>query len=106
MTVYVGNNQRRTRVEVDQDATLREVFEFAGIDHITGTNFLNGITLHQDDLEKTLREQHTERGSYLLNTTRSDAPEERAASYHDLLPILMSLSALAAAIIALCDKVF
>lgn len=99
MTVYVGNNQRRSCVEVDQDTTLREVFEFAGIDHIAGTNFLNGI--HQDDLEKTLREQHAESGSYLLNITRSDAPEERTTSYHDLLPILMSLSALAAAIIAL-----
>jgi len=70
--VTIGNNVKRTSEIVDENTTLREVLEDAGIDYAMGMMNLDGSTLSPGDLDKTFADFGITEKCYLLNVVKAD----------------------------------
>ena len=70
--VTIGNNVRRTSEILDENTTLREALEEAGIDYTRGVMNLDGSSLEADDLDKTFADFGITEKCYLLNVVKAD----------------------------------
>ena len=70
--VTMGNNVKRTSEILDENTTLREALETAGIDYTTGIMNLDGSTIDDDDLDKTFKDFGVTDKCYLLNVVKAD----------------------------------
>jgi len=70
--VTMGNNVKRTSEVLDENTTLREALEDAGIDYTTGIMNLDGSTLGPGDLDKTFADFGITEKCYLLNVVKAD----------------------------------
>jgi len=70
--VTMGNNVKRTSEVLDENTTLREVLEDAGIDYTIGMMNLDGSTLAPGDLDKTFADFGITEKCYLLNVVKAD----------------------------------
>ena len=70
--VTIGNNVRRTNEILDENTTLREALEEAGIDYTRGVMNLDGSTLEAGDLDKTFADFGITEKCYLLNVVKAD----------------------------------
>ena len=70
--VTMGNNVKRSSEILDENTTLREALENAGIDYTTGMMNLDGSTLNPGDLDKTFADFGIIEKCYLLNVVKAD----------------------------------
>jgi hypothetical protein len=70
--VTMGNNLKRTSEIIDENTTLREALEDAGIDYTTGMMNLDGSTLNPGDLDRTFADFGISDKCYLLNVVKAD----------------------------------
>ena len=70
--VTIGNNLKRTSEILDENTTLREALEDAGIDYTIGVMNLDGCTLEPGDLDMTFAEHGITEKCYLLNVVKAD----------------------------------
>ena len=70
--VTVGNNVSRSNVIVDENTTLKEVLEQAGVDYTRGSITLDGATVMAGGLNKTFAEYGVQESCYLLNVAKAD----------------------------------
>jgi len=70
--VTMGNNLKRTSEIIDENTTLREALEEAGIDYTTGIMNLDGSTLEPGDLDRTFSDFGVKDKCYLLNIVKAD----------------------------------
>ena len=70
--VTIGNNVKRSSEILDENTTLREALEMAGIDYTTGMMNLDGSTLNPGDLDKTFADFGIAEKCYLLNVVKAD----------------------------------
>ena len=70
--VTIGNNVKRSSEILDENTTLREALENAGIDYTIGMMNLDGSTLEPGDLDKTFAEFGITEKCYLLNVIKAD----------------------------------
>ena len=68
----VGNNISRQSVIVDENTTLRQVFEDNNVDYTVGMSSLDGSTLAPGDLDKTFADFGITEKCYLLNVVKAD----------------------------------
>jgi len=68
----LGNNVKRTSEILDENTTLREALENAGIDYTIGIMNLDGSTLDPGDLDMTFAEFGITEKCYLLNVVKAD----------------------------------
>ena len=68
----IGNNVRRNSVMIDENTTLRNALENAGIDYSVGMTSLDGTTLQPGDLDKTFAQFGITEKCYLLNVVKAD----------------------------------
>ena len=76
--VTMGNNVKRTSEVLDENTTLREALEDAGIDYTTGMMNLDGSTLGPGDLDKTFADFGITEKCYLLNVVKADNANRQA----------------------------
>lgn len=70
--VTLGNNLKRDAVIIDEQTTLRDALEDAGIDYTVGMMHLDGVSLRAGDLDKTFAEFGVTDKCYLLNVVKAD----------------------------------
>lgn len=70
--VTMGNNVKRSSEIIDENTTLRDALESAGIDYTIGMMNLDGSTLSPGDLDKTFAEFGITDKCYLLNVVKAD----------------------------------
>ena len=70
--VTMGNNVKRTSEILDENTTLREALEDAGIDYTIGVMNLDGSTLEPGDLDMTFADFNIKEKCYLLNVVKAD----------------------------------
>lgn len=70
--VNVGNNLKQEVVVVDENTTLRQVFEDSGINYSTGMNTLDGAPLRPGDLDKSFAEHGITESCWLLSVIKAD----------------------------------
>jgi len=70
--VTMGNNLKRTSEILDENTTLREALEEAGIDYTIGVMNLDGSTLEPGDLDMTFADFGIKEKCYLLNVVKAD----------------------------------
>ena len=70
--ITVGNNLKRETVIVENETTLREVLEEAGIDYTRGITTLDGATLAAGDLDKSFQDFGIAERAFLLNVVKAD----------------------------------
>ena len=70
--VTMGNNVKRSSEILDENTTLREALEGAGIDYTAGIMNLDGSTLNPGDLDKTFADFGIAEKCYLLNVVKAD----------------------------------
>ena len=70
--VTIGNNVKRSSEILDENTTLREALEEAGIDYTTGVMNLDGSTLEPGDLGCTFADFGIKEKCYLLNVVKAD----------------------------------
>ncbi|MCL1859193.1 MAG: hypothetical protein FWF92_08160 [Oscillospiraceae bacterium] len=70
--VTIGNNVKRSSEILDENTTLREALENAGIDYTIGMMNLDGSTLEPGDLERTFADFGITEKCYLLNVIKAD----------------------------------
>ena len=70
--VTIGNNVKRTSEILDENTTLREALENAGIDYTIGMMNLDGSTLEPGDLDMTFADFNIKDKCYLLNVIKAD----------------------------------
>ena len=70
--VTMGNNVKRTSEILDENTTLRDALEDAGIDYTHGMMNLDGSTLGPGDLDKTFADFGITEKCYLLNVVKAD----------------------------------
>lgn len=70
--VTMGNNLKRESVVIDENTTLRNALEDAGIDYTTGVMHLDGSSLNPGDLDKTFRDFGITEKCFLLNVVKAD----------------------------------
>lgn len=68
----IGNNISRSQSIIDENTTLREALEQAGIDYAIGMTSLDGVTLKAGDLDKTFADFGIEDHCYLMNVVKAD----------------------------------
>lgn len=70
--VTVGNNVSRQNIIIDENTTLKEVLEQAGVDYTRGSITLDGATVMAGGLNKTFAEYGVTESCYLLNVAKAD----------------------------------
>ena len=70
--VTMGNNVKRSSEILDENTTLREALEDAGIDYTIGIMNLDGSTLSPGDLDCTFADFGIKDKCYLLNVIKAD----------------------------------
>jgi hypothetical protein len=70
--VTMGNNVKRSSEILDENTTLREALEGAGVDYTAGIMNLDGSTLNPGDLDKTFADFGIKEKCYLLNVVKAD----------------------------------
>ena len=70
--VTMGNNVKRSSEILDENTTLREALEIAGIDYSRGTMNLDGSSLAPGDLDKTFADFGISEKCFLLNVVKAD----------------------------------
>ena len=70
--VTIGNNVKRSSEILDENTTLREALEDAGIDYTIGIMNLDGSTLEPGDLDRTFADFNITDKCYLLNVIKAD----------------------------------
>ena len=70
--VVMGNNVKRKSEILDENTTLREALEDAGIDYTTGVMNLDGTTIDTDELDQTFADFGITDKCYLLNVVKAD----------------------------------
>ena len=70
--VTMGNNVKRSSEILDENTTLRDALEDAGIDYTAGVMNLDGSTLNPGDLDKTFCDFGITEKCYLLNVVKAD----------------------------------
>ena len=70
--VTMGNNVKRSSEILEENTTLREALEDAGIDYTTGIMNLDGSTLNPGDLDKSFADFGIKEKCYLLNVVKAD----------------------------------
>jgi len=70
--VTIGNNLKRTSEILDENTTLREALENAGIDYTIGVMNLDGSTLKPGDIDMTFADFGITEKCYLLNVVKAD----------------------------------
>jgi len=70
--VTMGNNVKRTSEVLDENTTLRDALEDAGIDYTHGIMNLDGSTLSPGDLDRTFADFGITEKCYLLNVVKAD----------------------------------
>ena len=70
--VTIGNNVKRSSEILDENTTLREALENAGIDYTIGMMNLDGSTLEPGDLDKTFADFNIKEKCYLLNVVKAE----------------------------------
>lgn len=70
--VTIGNNISRNSVIIDENTTLRNALEDAGVDYTIGMTSLDGSTLAPGDLDKTFADFGITEKCYLLNVVKAD----------------------------------
>ena len=70
--VTMGNNLKRTSEILDENTTLREALEDAGIDYTTGIMNLDGSPLSPGDLDMTFADFGITEKCYLLNVIKAE----------------------------------
>jgi len=70
--VTMGNNVKRTSEILDENTSLREALEIAGVDYTTGIMNLDGSTLSPGDLDKTFADFGITEKCFLLNVIKAD----------------------------------
>ena len=70
--VTMGNNLKRTSEILDENTTLREALEEAGIDYTIGIMNLDGSTLEPGDLDCTFSDFGIKEKCYLLNVVKAE----------------------------------
>ena len=70
--VTIGNNVKRSSEILDENTTLREALENAGIDYTIGMMNLDGSTLEPGDLDRTFADFNIKDKCYLLNVIKAD----------------------------------
>lgn len=68
----IGNNVSRSQSIIDENLTLREALEQAGIDYSIGMTSLDGTTLQPGDLDKSFAQFGITEKCYLLNVVKAD----------------------------------
>ena len=70
--VTIGNNVKRSSEILDENTTLREALEDAGIDYTIGIMNLDGSSLEPGDLDRTFADFGIVDKCYLLNVVKCD----------------------------------
>lgn len=70
--VTIGNNLKRESVIIDENTTLRNALEEAGIDYTRGMMHLDGASLAAGDLDRTFADFGVQDRCYLLNVVKAD----------------------------------
>ena len=70
--VTMGNNVKRSSEILDENTTLREALENAGIDYTIGIMNLDGSTLEPGDMDMTFADFGITEKCYLLNVIKAD----------------------------------
>lgn len=70
--VYLGNNNERTNVIVDESKTLRSVLEENNIDYTRTSLHLDGASLAPGDIDKTFESFNVREQCYLLSVVKAD----------------------------------
>lgn len=75
--VRVANNVKREVVLVEENTTIRKIFEDNGIDYSRGTTTIDGTPLAAGDLNKTLAQlgftgEEGQDSCYLYNIVKAD----------------------------------
>lgn len=70
--VTVGNNLKQEVVVVDENTTLRQVFEDNGISYGSGMNTLDGSPLRPGDLDRSFAEHGIKESCWLLSVIKAD----------------------------------
>ena len=70
--VTTGNNVKRKTEILDENTTLRQALEDAGIDYTTGIMNLDGSSLSPGDLDKTFADFGIVEKCFLLNVVKAD----------------------------------
>jgi len=70
--VTMGNNVKRKDEILDENTTLRQALEEAGIDYNRGTMNLDGSPLCPGDLDKTFADFGITNKCFLLNVVKAD----------------------------------
>ena len=70
--VTIGNNVKRKTEILDENTTLRQAAEDAGIDYSRGTMNLDGSSLGPGDLDKTFADFGITEKCFLLNVVKAD----------------------------------
>ena len=68
----IGNNVARRPYTIDENTTLRQALEQAGIDYSIGMTSLDGTTLQPGDLDKTFAQFGITEKCFLLNVVKAD----------------------------------
>ena len=72
ISVVIGNNISRKNQIIDENTTLRQALEEAGIDYTIGMTSLDGVTLQAGGLDKTFADYGVTEKCYLLNVVKAD----------------------------------
>lgn len=70
--VWLGNNNERTNVIVDESRTLRSVLEENNIDYARTSLHLDGASLAPGDINKTFASFNVGEQCYLLGVVKAD----------------------------------
>lgn len=70
--VIIGNNVKRETKIVDENVTLRQALEDAGVDYTKGSVNMDGATLGPGDLDKTFAQHGITEKCFLLQVVKAD----------------------------------
>lgn len=70
--VIIGNNVKRETKIIDENKTLRQTLEEAGVDYTRGSVNLDGATLTPGDLDKSFAQHGITEKCYLLQVIKAD----------------------------------
>lgn len=68
----IGNNMKRDTVLVDENTTLRQALENAGINYGVGVTTLDGCPLKPGDMDKSFASFGITEKAMLLNVVKAD----------------------------------
>lgn len=72
INVTIGNNMKRTTMNISEETTLRQALEQADINYTVGMTSLDGATLQPGELDKSFAQMGITEKCYLLNVVKAD----------------------------------